>query len=79
MTGTEAFKLALDSYKEARRNYTLATIDFVQFLSVQQAYAQAEQALNTYRYNYIAALGNYYAASGQNMQQLVDLLEKANP
>ena len=79
VTGTEAFKLALDSYKEARRNYTLATIDFVQFLSVQQAYAQAEQALNTYRYNYIAALGNYYAASGQNMQQLVDLLEKANP
>jgi outer membrane protein TolC len=78
VTGEDALKLALASSKEAQRNYTLATIDFLQFLSVQQAYVQAEQSLNTYKYNYIVALGNYYAASGQDMQQLVDLLEKAN-
>jgi outer membrane protein TolC len=77
-TGEEALKLALASQKEAQRNYNFATIDFLQFLSVQQAYIQAEQSLNLYKYNYIVALGNYFAASGQSMQQLVDLLEKAN-
>lgn len=78
MTGETALKLASAASKEAQRNYSLTTIDFLQFLSAQQAYLQAEQALNGYKFNYIVALGNYYAAYGQDMQQLVDLIEKAN-
>lgn len=75
-TGESALKLAKDSLKEAKRNYGLATIDYLQYLSVQQQYVQAEQSLNTYKYNYIVALGNYYAATGQEMNRLVTLLEK---
>ena len=76
-TGNEALKLAQASLKEAQRNYKFATIDYLQYLSVQQQLAQAEQSLNTYKYNYITALGNYYSATGQNMKNLIALLEKA--
>lgn len=77
-TGQEALKLATASVTEARRNFNLANIDFLQFLSVQQAHVEAQQALNQYKYNYIVALTNYFAASGQDMQKLVELIEQAN-
>jgi len=78
VTGTEALRLAEASSNEARRNFRNATIDFVQLLTVQQAFVQAEQTLNASRYNYILALANYYAASGQDMAKLVALLERTN-
>lgn len=77
-TGKEALKIALASVQEARRNYNLANIDFPQFLTVQLTHAQAEQSLNQYKYNYIVALTNYFSASGQDMEKLVDLLEQVN-
>lgn len=78
ISGTETWKLAVESSKEAIRQYKLATIDFLQFLTIQQALVAAEQTLNNYKYNYIVALGNYYAASNQDLSHLVDLLEAAN-
>lgn len=77
-SGKEALKLAVSSVNEARRNFNLANIDFLQFLSIQKDHVEAEQALNQYKYNYIVALTNYFAASGQDMGKLADLLEKAN-
>ncbi len=77
-TGTEALKLAIASSKEAVRNFRLATIDFLQLLSVQQAFVQAQQALDTDKYNYIVALSNYYVSLGHDMNHLVQILDKAN-
>jgi outer membrane protein len=76
--GKEALRLAIDSSNEARRKYQLATIDFLQFLTVQQSYVQAEQSYNQFKFNYVQALANYYVASGQDINKLVDLLEGAN-
>lgn len=78
ITGIDALKLAEASSNEARRNFRNATIDFVQLLTVEQAFVQAEQTLNSSRYNYITALANYYASSGQDMAKLVALLERTN-
>ncbi|MGZ3772243.1 MAG: TolC family protein [Pseudobdellovibrionaceae bacterium] len=77
-TGEEALKLATASIKEAKKNYGLATIDYLQYITVQQSFVQAEQSLNSYKYNYITALSNYYAATGQDMKHLISILEKAN-
>jgi outer membrane protein len=76
--GKEALRLAIDSSNEARRKYQLATIDFLQFLTVQQTYVQTEQSYNQFKFNYVQALANYYVASGQDINKLVDLLEGAN-
>jgi outer membrane protein TolC len=78
LTDIEALKLATKSSTEARRAFRFATIDALHFLTVQQSYVQSEQALDIARYNYIVALANYYIAYGQDMDSLVDLLEKAN-
>ncbi|MGZ3771709.1 MAG: TolC family protein, partial [Bdellovibrio sp.] len=77
-TGKEALKLAISSVNEARRSFNFANIDFFQFLTVQKGYVEAQQSLNQYKYDYIVALTNYFAASGQDMEKLVELLEKAN-
>lgn len=66
--------LAQESQKEASRNYRLATIDFLQFLSVEQAALQAKTALDQLKYKSIIAYTNYFVASGQSMSILVDLL-----
>lgn len=76
--GREALRLAVASSDEARRMFKLATIDFLQLLTIEQAYVQAEQAFNTYKYNYVAALATYYVNSGQDLGALVQTLEGAN-
>lgn len=75
--GKEALRLATASSEEARRMYRLSTIDFVQFLQVQKDYIQAEQALNSYKFNYLSALISYFAAAGQDLGRLVEYLEVA--
>jgi outer membrane protein len=74
-TGEASFELASRSSREAQRNYRLATVDFLQYLSVQQALAQSELALNTSRYNYVVALTNYFVAYGEDLLALVDILK----
>lgn len=68
-------KLAILSSEEASNNYRVATIDFLQYLLVQQSRAQAELALNLYKSNWVVAVTNYFAVSGQDMNYLVSLLE----
>lgn len=76
--GREALRLAIASSDEARRMYQFATIDFLQLLTVEQAYVTAEQSFNTYKLNYLTALANYFVSSGQNLDRLIDLLERSN-
>ena len=78
VSGEEALKLATASLNEANRLYRLANVDLLQFLAVQQAHVQAVQTLDSAKFNYITALGNYYASFGQSLRGLVDLLEGKN-
>jgi len=71
---TKAQELAQASLNEAKRNYRLATIDFLQFLQVQQAFAEAENALDQARFEYIQALAQCARAMGISLPSLVKLL-----
>jgi outer membrane protein len=77
-SGSEALRLAKASSDEASKNYRYATIDFVNFLSVQKEYILAEQTLDRYKFNYVLALADYYSVSGQDLMKFVDMLEKLN-
>jgi outer membrane protein TolC len=70
----QADDLAEQSQKEASRNYKLATIDFLQFLSVEQSALQARTALDQLKYQSIVAYSNYFVASGQPQEILVEIL-----
>ena len=74
VSAQQAVDLAEASQKEASRNYRLATIDFLQFLSVEQAALQARTTLDQLKYQSIVAYSNYFAASGQSLSILVDIL-----
>lgn len=75
-TGQIALRLAKESLTEAKKNYLRGTIDYLQYLSIQQQLVVAEQSLNSSKYSYIVAIGNYYASQGQDMMDLVTLLEE---
>ncbi|MEN9723270.1 MAG: hypothetical protein RJB38_1256 [Pseudomonadota bacterium] len=70
----KAHDLAKLSLEEAKRNYRLATIDFLQFLQVQQAYAEAVNNLDQARLEYVQALARKAKAMGLSVAGLVDLL-----
>ncbi len=70
----EASTLARESVAEARRNYRLATIDFLVFLTVQTSQFTADQSFFQTEYNTILAMTNYFVASGQSLTGLIDLL-----
>ncbi len=74
---TKAQELARASLEEAKRNYRLATIDFLQFLQVQQAFAEAENALDQARFEYLQALAQSAKAMGIALPSLVKLLNGA--
>jgi HAE1 family hydrophobic/amphiphilic exporter-1 len=74
---TKAQELAKASLEEAKRNYRLATIDFLQFLQVQQAFAEAENALDQARFEYLQALAQSAKAMGISLPSLVNLLNGA--
>lgn len=65
---------ARDSVKEAQKNYKLATIDYLQFLSVQQSQLDAELAHDQAEFEYISSLAKYMAASGHPLKDLVQAL-----
>lgn len=69
-----AVKLAEESQLEASRIYQLAQIDFLQFLSVQQASLQARASFDQLRFQSIIAYSNYFVASGQSLDILVNIL-----
>ena len=76
-SGDRALKLAVLASNEARRMYRLATIDFLQYLTIQQALAQAELSLTSSKFDYVVALTNYFVASGQDLETLLPILEES--
>ena len=74
----EAAQLADQAMTEARRNYRLTTIDFMQFLTVEQSALEANSSLDTIKYNNIVALTVYFVATGQPLSTLVDMLQEKN-
>jgi outer membrane protein len=72
----EAFKFAEQSLAEAKRNFHYATIDFLQYLSVQKDYLEAASMLDQAKYSYIDALVSFFVNSGQNLRELAKMLEQ---
>ena len=72
----EAARLAEESMTEARRNYRLATIDFLQYLQVQRSALEALSSLDSNKFNNIVALSKYFVATGQPLTTLIDMLEE---
>lgn len=78
ISGENALRLAQASIDEARKKYIFGTIDFLQFLQVEQSFIQATFSLYSSKYSYITALANYYSSWGQDLNQLADILERDN-
>ncbi|MDD4974372.1 MAG: TolC family protein [Bacteriovorax sp.] len=74
VTAASAVKLAEESQLEAGRIYKLSQIDFLQFLSVQQAALQAKSSFDLLKFQSIIAYSNYFVATGQPLLKLVDIL-----
>ncbi|MEA9355762.1 TolC family protein [Bacteriovorax sp. PP10] len=74
VSSTLAVKLAEESQAEATRIYRLSQIDFLQFLTVQQAALQAKTSLDLLKYQNIIAYSNYFVATGQPLSVLVNIL-----
>lgn len=72
----EGARLARESLQEARREYRVGLINFIEFFQVESSSFEAETSLLQVRFNVISALGEYVAASGQSLSVLVDLLAK---
>ena len=69
-----AVKLAEQTQAESERLYRLSQIDFLQFLTVQQAALQAKSSLDQLKYKSIIAYSNYFVATGQSLDTLVNIL-----
>ncbi len=77
-SSAEAVDLADRSFKEAQKNYRLATIDFLQYLQVQQSRLDAILNNDQIKTNSILATANYLATSGQDMNHFVEFLNQQN-
>lgn len=69
-----AVKLSIKAQEEASRMYKLSQIDFLQYLTIQQAEVQAKTSLDLMQYQSIVAYSNYFIAAGQSLSILVDIL-----
>jgi outer membrane protein TolC len=69
-----AYELADQSVKEAKRQYKLAAIDYVQFLTTEQKMIDSELALDQARFEYLSLLTKYFRAYGYPPEVLVDSL-----
>jgi outer membrane protein TolC len=74
-TSENALDLANQSVKEAQRNYKLSTIDYLQFLTVQQSLLESLVSYQTAELTYITATAKYLAATGHSVSDLVKVLE----
>ena len=79
ISAEEAADLANQSLNEAKRNYRLATIDFMQFLTVEQADVQADSSLDNIKFNNLVAFVNYFVARGWSLATLIDILARETP
>ena len=69
-----ADNLAQSSLAEAVRQYKLATIDFLQFLTIEQSALQAKSSVEQLRYNSVVAYTNYFVSLGQPLNKWIDFL-----
>lgn len=76
LSSESAVKLAAQAQEEGARLYRLSQIDFLQFLTVQQAALQAKSSLDKLKYQSIVSYTNYFVATGQSLSVLVDILTK---
>lgn len=74
-SATQAFQIAGDSLKEAKRNYQFAAIDLLQYLAIQEAYLEAHSSLYQAQYLYLTSLVSHFIASGASLNHLIGLLE----
>ena len=70
----EAAELSDQSLNEARRDYRLQTISYLQFLTSEQNYLAAESAYIQAKYGYIDAVAKFFQTSGIALSNLVQLL-----
>lgn len=74
VSSESAVKLAEQAQDEGGRLYRLSQIDFLQYLTVQQSALQAKTNFDKLKYQSIVAYSNYFVASGQSLDKLVDVL-----
>jgi outer membrane protein TolC len=65
-----------ESLDEADKDWRIATINYTQYQTSQQAYLTAETGYYQSQYNYIVAIANYFAAVGTPLEHLVTKLEE---
>ena len=70
----EADNLAQASLKEAIRQYKLATIDFLQFLTIEQSALTSRSSVEQLRYNSLVAYTSYFVALGQPLKNWIEVL-----
>src|SRR3989344_379597 len=70
-TSSAALGFARQSIKEAEKNYRFATIDYLQFLAVQQSYLYSELSHDQAEFTYIQAIARYFVASGHALNGLI--------
>ena len=75
---SEALGYARNSVKEAQRGYRLATIDYLQFLTVQTSLLDAELGHSQALFNYVNSSAKYLVASGHSLEGLIQVLEASN-
>jgi len=74
ISAVEADNLAQASLKEAIRQYKLATIDFLQFLTIEQSALTSKSSVEQLRYNSLVAYTNYFVSLGQPLKNWIEVL-----
>ena len=72
-----AHQLATESLKEAQNKYRVSTLDYAQFLSIQQNYLDAELAYDQAKYNAWVSMSQYFDALGFSQNEVVRLYEES--
>ncbi len=72
----EAEKYGKESLKEAKYQYRLQTINYIQYQSSVQAFLSSESGYFQAKYNYIVAVAKYFNAIGVPIRDFVDYLDK---
>lgn len=75
-SATQAFSFAHESLRVAKKDYQFATIDFLKYLTIQQAYLEAKSSLYQAEYQYMASLVAHFIASGIPLDRLIRLFEE---
>lgn len=76
-SATEAVKISRSAMAEARQNYSVGLINFVEYSTVQDAEFDAATTLLQTRYDAIDAFSTFFASSGQPLTKLVEILSSA--